>query len=100
MSAHRKGRVVCTCVDGFVGGVGTVGCRVHHILDCGCEAADHEVGCDWCREFLCNVHGEIEWYDECDPDELPEDLGETYVCGNCAQYGLENGVIKRKERAA
>lgn len=88
----------CTCSRGFWPDgerIITVGCPVHHLMPDGHLAAEHEVACEGCREFLCDH--ECACYDEIDPD-LPEDeRGEVLLCAECGQWGVDHGTLRLKE---
>lgn len=89
----------CTCSgDRWPDGsrVVTVGCRVHHLMADGAPAADHEVGCESCREFFDNRSGECRWYDQIDPDMPEEERGETFCCQECGEFGVEQGTLRLK----
>lgn len=72
----------------------TVACRVHHIMPDGCIAADHEVACDGCREFVCDH--DCAWYDEIDPDVPEDEREESFLCAECGAAGVANGVRRLK----
>ena len=86
----------CTCNGGFWSDgsrVVTVGCRVHHLMPDGCVAADHEVRCEGCGQFLCDH--ECAWYDEIDPDVPEDERGEFLECSECGEFGVRQGTLKK-----
>lgn len=88
----------CTCNgDRWPDGerVVTVGCRVHHLMDDGAPAADHEIRCA-CGNFADDRKCVLFVSDE---ETMAHDAGEPfYVCTGCASSYEEESHLHRLSR--